>query len=473
MQMMSKDTSRLGFHYFADTLHYREHDLNIWLPELKRLGAAWLTLLAPCARAIPEFFLNGLLAAGIQPILHLPLSLVDPVEKDELSPLFRIYARWGVRYLALFDRPNHRAAWSAGSWVQEELVERFLDLYIPLAEIAHTEGLVPVFPPLEPGGDYWDLAFLQMALRGLARRQRGNWLEELVLGAYAWVNARPLDWGTGGRDRWPGARPYFTPPGVQDHLGFRIFDWYEDILREELGKPLPILLLRAGALPKEFPDVDKESALKHGQVNLAIAQLLAGDEAGYEPIPEQIQACNFWLLASEPGNKYSPHAWFQPDGSRLPVVELFRQWVGAQPWEIEAQGDSEVSNGQGDDEMPPQVDEDEYSTATEEHQSTPPDNPDPPQVKTTHIEPGRHPINHYILLPLYAWGAGEWDLEVIKPMMKDTHPTVGFSLAEARLARRVTVVGGPGAITDETLEMLREAGSRVERLFPDGTLIAT
>jgi hypothetical protein len=62
--------SRLGFHYYPDTLHYRASDLYTWLPELKAMGAGWLTLVAPPNYAIPEPFLHGLLAAGIEPILH-------------------------------------------------------------------------------------------------------------------------------------------------------------------------------------------------------------------------------------------------------------------------------------------------------------------------------------------------------------------------------------------------------------------
>jgi hypothetical protein len=470
---MAINTSRLGFHYFADTLHYREQDLNTWLPELKQLGAAWLTLLAPAARAIPEYFLNGLLASGIQPVIHFPLSLTDPVDKDDLYPLLRTYARWGIRYVAFFDRPNCRTAWSAGNWVQEELIERFLDLYLPLAEVAQGEGLVPVFPPLEPGGDYWDLAFLQMALRGLARRQRGALLEEMVLGAYAWVNARPLDWGLGGRDRWPGARPYFTPPGVQDQIGFRIFDWYEDIARDELGRPLPILLLKAGALPGEIPGVPGDGLLQHAQINLAIAQLLESEDASSEPISEQVLACNFWVLASDSACDHRPQAWFQPDGSRLPVVDLFRQWVGARPEENRIAESGGVSPVQSGTNQHLGVNEDVELAAGKSIPAESVRQDNPFKEKPAHMDDSLHPIAHYVLLPLYAWGAGEWDLETIQPLLQETHPTIGFSLAEARLARRVTAVGGPGAISDETLGMLRTAGCQVERLLPGGTLIAT
>ncbi|PKP01191.1 MAG: hypothetical protein CVU11_15960, partial [Bacteroidetes bacterium HGW-Bacteroidetes-6] len=41
-----------------------------------------------------------------------------------------------------------------------DLVERFLDRFLPLANQVVSEGAVPVMPALEPGGNYWDTAFL-------------------------------------------------------------------------------------------------------------------------------------------------------------------------------------------------------------------------------------------------------------------------------------------------------------------------
>ena len=61
----------------------------------------------------------------------------------------------------------------------------------------------------------------------------------------------------------------------------------------------------------------------------------------------------------------------------------------------------------------------------------------------------------------------------MQPLVQGGHATIGFSLTEARLARRVTVVGGLGAVSAEALAMLRKAGCQVERLLEDGTLIAS
>ena len=67
--------SRIGFHYFPDTLHYRESDLQAWLPELADMGVSWLVLKSDIDRAIPEAFIRGLLLKGIEPVIQFDFSL--------------------------------------------------------------------------------------------------------------------------------------------------------------------------------------------------------------------------------------------------------------------------------------------------------------------------------------------------------------------------------------------------------------
>ncbi|HJW91752.1 MAG TPA: hypothetical protein VJ436_14025, partial [Anaerolineales bacterium] len=258
------NNTRLGFHYFPDTAHYRESDLHAWLPELQALGASWLVLLSPSSRAIPEQFLTGLIEAGIEPILHFPFSQAAQPNPQELGVLFENYSRWGVHYVVLSDRPNNRFAWPAAAWSQHDLVERFIDRFLPTAEMALGAGLQPALPPLEPGGDYWDTAFLRAALQSLERRGKFSLLERLVLSAHASPGQQPLNWGSGGPERWPGARPYTTPPGSEDQRGFRIFDWYLAIAQAVLGKPCPILLLGVCSRPAD-PLPSSSAAKNNGQ----------------------------------------------------------------------------------------------------------------------------------------------------------------------------------------------------------------
>lgn len=437
------NNTRLGFHYFPDTLHYRESDLHTWLPELRGLGASWVVLVAPCDRSIPENFLKGLLSQGIEPVLHFQPELTPPAPAKDLALLMDVYARWGVHYAVFFDRPNMRSAWSKAAWAQNDLVERFLDRFIPLAEVAYQAGLVPVFPALQPYGDFWDTSFLRASLQGIERRGHINLLDSLVIAAWAQAGSRPLDWGRGGPESWPGAYPYRTSPDGQDQAGFLISDWYLAISRAVLGESRPMILMglqSTGPLPA-YPGSSRD---RHLQRTLAMARALAADilpegstqglEAGQDsvrPFSPEILSGNFWLLAAEPTDPRSSEAWFSAGRQPASSVRAFRQLAAGFSHFRSKQAGTENSAG-----------------------------------------PSRT-IQHYLLLPSEDLGIAEWYLKAARPYIMRHLPTVGFSVAEAAQAIRVTALGGPQIIPEETLADLRASGCIVERINGDGTSIAT
>lgn len=439
--------SRFGFHYYPDSLHYRESDLQTWLPELKDLGAQWLTLVAHPDRSIPEKFITGLVKEEIEPVIHFHLSPQNPPEDYELSILLDSYADWGVNYISFYKRPNCRDEWGGGEWAQQNLVERFLDRFIPLANAAVEREMHPIFPPLQPGGDYWDTAFLRSSLEGLKNRDCTQILEKLVIGAYGWASNLPLNWGAGGPERWSGARPYFTPDGEEDQIGFRIFDWYSTISQAVLNKPLPIILLAGGSrlrdqLSGSRPEVD---LVAHTDRNFELAHYMAGEltssegSEGFELVPPNVLTCNFWLLAADADSEYSSDAYFKADGNRLPVVELLK----SQP---------PVRN------------------------STAPELPNisaPILKKKTVKSSSDLLIQHYLLLPAYEWGIADWHLEVIRPFIKQHMPTIGFSLEEAKYAHKVTIVGGSSSFSSADVELLKSSGCEVHQISGDGISIAT
>jgi hypothetical protein len=437
----SKNT-RIGFYYYPDSLHYQKSDLQTWLPELNALGAQWLILDAPTDRAIPEGFLGSLLASGIEPILHFKASLANPPKPEEMAVLFDAYASWGVHYVCLFDRPNTLQAWTQETWVQQQLVSRYLDVFIPLAEQACKAGLFPVLSPLEPGGNFWDTAFLKAALKGIYQRGHTRLLSQMAIGAYAWPNDRPLDWGNGGPDVWSGARPYFTPEDEQDHLGFRIFDWYTAISEVVLGAKLPVILMGTGSGESE--------------TDLQIANLLAGvqtleeDAPQIPAVPEHILAGCFWLLSAPAESPAQAKAWYQSGGAASPTVSLLKEGA-AERKQHQAATQPTAVNGA----------------------STPADMPEKKGSPPKASQKFNKPIQHYLLLPKYEWGVADWHLEVCQPFIKKYTPTVGFSLKEARLAARVTIVGGDQSFPQQTVKTLTEAGCQVVQVSGSGTEIAT
>lgn len=435
------NNNRLGFHYFPNSNHFRESDLRLWLPRLRSLGVTWLTLVAPSNRAIPELFLNGLHSEGIESILHFPFSLDSAPKAQDLQSLFSAYSRWGVHYVIFFDRPNSRVAWPTTAWTQNDLVERFLDRFLPLADVAAEVGLNAVFPPLTPGGDYWDTSFLRTALKSIERRGNYRLLENLVLSAYAHAGDRPLDWGCGGPERWPAARPYFTPPGSQDQRGFCISDWYIATAQAVTGQASPLLLFGLGNHPSNWDSSQRDENTRTQRI-LTMAQALAFQDKSEGPrktssesielLPPQVLCGNFWLLASDSKSQHRSETWFQPNGDQLPIVRSFRQFV------IDLERVSAISD-----------------------------------QKTSRSNHHPHPISHYLLLPSFDWGVSDWHLTVARPFIKKYLPTVGFSQAEAAWASRITVIGSAQDFPEAVLDTLRAAGCQVEQISGDGMSIAT
>lgn len=428
---------RFGICYFPDSLHYTETDIHTWLPEIVSLGASWLTLLAPEDRAVPETFIRKIIDAGIQPILHMPISTEKPSRSEELNLMFNAYAHWGVKYITLFDRPNMLKNWLPNNWAKNNLVDRFLDIFIPLAKNACQVGLIPVFPPLEPGGDYWDTAFLYGALQGIQRRGQGDLLNQLVLSAYAWSGNRSPNWGAGGPERWPQTRPYSTPQNSEDHLGFRIFDWYLATCEAAIGMSRPIILLAAGSLIGNqldplSPAVDNQA---HTWQNMTLMQLVSGFSQEYEPVPSQVICCNFWLLSTADGDKDIINAWYKPDGSQLPIVDQIKDWL--------ANGGNRL-----------------VASTKSLHSSR-------------YINNAICPISHYLLLPNYEWGSSDIHLQAIQPFIKKYQPTIGFSPVEASHAKKVTVIGGSSSVPESIIDGLLAAGCIVEQINADGMNIAS
>jgi hypothetical protein len=413
--------NKIGFHYFQDTQHYRQNDLDNWLPELTTLKTRWLVLKAPPDRAIPEKFLRGLLDAGIHPVLQFDFPPDQLPSKEDLSLLFRVYSKWGLQYITLFNKPNLRSTWQTTNWAQTDLVERFLDIYLPLAKICVNAGLTLITPPLEPGGDFWDTAFLRGFLRGIQRRGYKYLLDKLVIGAVARTGGHHLNWGVGGPERWPKVRPYFTPENEEDQQGFRIFDWYNTFVQSILVEPRRVFLFEVGG-----PADDNPEFKNHTLTNKIIIHLLEGVKIpGTDPIPGNVIGSAFWLLTGSDRCPEAAHYWYSSPKECKPIVELLRN---------RASVSKNGSNG----------------------------------GKTS-----AHAIAHYLLLPSYAGEISDVHLDLIRPFVKKHQPTIGFSIKEARQAERVTVIGGNGTYPKNEINQLRNAGCIVQQIEGHGIDIAS
>lgn len=413
-----------GFHYYPDDSHYRLADWQAWQPELKALGARWLTLISAPTRAIPEAFIKAVLEAGITPILHLPATPIRPARDSvpTLEPLFKTYARWGVKYVAVFSEPNTRAAWPANEWGKTGLVERFLDLVIPVLQAQLDSGLQPVFPALKAGGEYWDTSFLEAALAGLERRGQMALAKQLTFAVNLWTFNRPAAWGAGGLARWPEARPYLTPPGAQDQRGFHLFEWHAEIIRARLGEARPMLCLAGGPRLGEQSDEAQPplDETRHASCTQDIVRAVLENQ-----LPDYLLNINFWLLCAADTSPFAKEAWYRADRGPLAAIEAVKHWAARHP-----------------------------STSLRSAQ-------DATQPKNI----SGKPIAHYLLMPTFEWGLSEWHWHAALEYVKAHRPTCGFSIEEAKRAQRVTILGNEQGIHPTAEQNLREAGCIVERII--------
>lgn len=435
--------NQFGVHYFQDTMHYRNEDLKFWLPILKNLNTGWMVLKSDKGRAIPEDFIKSLMENGITPIIEFNLPIRSKIGTRDLKLLIQMYAKWGVKYVVFYDRPNQKESWAENYWTQIDLIDRFLDLYIPLAKFAINEGLLPVFPPLQPGGNYWDTAFLRNCLKSLIRREQTLILENLVLSAYGFTFSHDLNWGIGGPESWPLTKPYITPNGSQDQKGFRIYDWYQTIANALLQREVPIILFGAGIHSDQNSQKLSPSQVKKNWFNQKLISLLLHNQQSIslendisiEPVPPTVLACNFWVLASEHEQKETDSAWFLDRNIQNPyvseMIESFRQEQKAIPTKNSKQGKSRRS--------------------------------DPKQCL----------LNHYVLLPNYEHEISEWDFQQITPLLIKSKATIGYSVDEAILAHKVSLLDGENKYSDATLHNLKKFGCVIEYIGNNGTTIAT
>ena len=195
---------------------------------------------------MPEDFIRGLNERGVRPIpwIRAPIGAVGV---EQIASDLTQYANWGVREVVVYDRPNHKSGWTSDAWARAGLVERFVDQMLPILQLQNAAGMNPMLPPLHPGGDYWDTAFLESTLRSMMRRGHRSLVDSLRLASYAWALGKPLDWGAGGPARWPNSLPYNTADNSQDQIGFRAFDWYAATTESVLGTALSMIVISAGA----------------------------------------------------------------------------------------------------------------------------------------------------------------------------------------------------------------------------------
>jgi len=414
---MKEKLQKLGFIYFSSPKSLLNTHLYEWLPAIRQLGASSIIFQSDFNRAIPEDPFLIAMESGLNPVVHFVAELPKARDFNQVSILLDAYAKRGVSKVILGNRPNVKNAWPSAGWQYENLVEQFLDRFIPFAQYAVQLGIKPVLPPLQPGGDYWDTSFMALVFSGLKNRQMDSIINQLIISSFGYTFGKPLSWGKGGPERWSGSKPYHTPDGQEDQLGFHNFEWFQSYAERILGRSVPAIILDAG-FASSTPQQETEKTLKNiKSIFKAISKGQdegdTGDEIKFDPL---MQGCYFSL------NKID--ALMERELSVKSLFEIFGQ----------PQEDKGASGINGEN---------------------------------------KKTIAHYLLLPSHANSVSDAILNKVRPIIKKQRPTVGFSLVEASFAEQVSIYPDPILFTDEKINQLRASGCSVEVLPESGMEIAT
>ena len=316
-------SNKLGFHYFLDVEQFNPADSNLWIQKLQEINAKWLVIQNPQDRAIPEEFIRSFSDAGINLIINFNEDVSSDVDLSSLTTLLNVYGKWGVKYAYLFEKPNMQSKWGDINWNNQDIVKTHLNKFISFAQLCVKNHIKPVFSPLFPGGDYWDLAFLEESLEGLASLAASLINNNLILSAFGWDWGHSIEWGSGGKKKWPKSKPFRQKQNTQNQQGFRTYEWYLELSEKVFGKRLPIIILEAG-IPNDSFMINSVNTV-HTDELFAITHLLAGEnvinpkksETLLSPIPPEVIGCNFFILSAQIEKNFFPYRWFTPKGVPL------------------------------------------------------------------------------------------------------------------------------------------------------------
>jgi len=424
--------NRVGFHYFPDSLHYGEKDLSLWLPRLQDINARWLVINSPTNRAVPEEFINAVSKEKINIIVDFNLPLIEEIPWRDVETLLSSYGKWGVKYALLNQRPNSQKAWGIEFYKQPALVESHVEQFIQFANLALENAIKPVFSPLVPGGDYWDLAFLENALKILAKSAPALVVNKMALSAYAWDWERPLDWGAGGSKQWPDVKPYKVLKNSQDQRGFRTFDWYLDCVKSVMGKKMPIILFQAGVAadpldssPKIIPPDNEKQLLIYQLLNEENVYVHGSSGKLIKAIPPEVLACNFYLLSADDAT-HKGYAWFASSGTPLKSAQFILE---------------------------------KYSPKKDKTGN-------PAEIQKAHKSP-QFQNGRYILIAESMQPRMPEILQKLHPYITRHKPLIGFSSGEAEKSAYILAIGSKTDFPNEDIQALQKNGNLVQVVTPE------
>jgi len=327
---------------------------QIWLPRLIEMGIKWVKI---AHHDGARGFVDLLLKNDIMPIVRIYRPQPNPgtLSKAELAAVSEFVAA-GVRYFEFNNEPDMGVEWRGGEVPLDALDIVARNAIIDMEAILERGGY-PGIPALLPGSR-WDL------VAAICRLGRRDLLSQPIWQAIHNYSANhPLDYPYDrvnqegapcspelfaklALERWDGDawegwtleqlnrfRKERANPGataISDPTCWRAYERYDHLIRNQIGRSLPILATENGYVVGERQDkrYPKTTPQLHAIQTLEACRIMMGTSKLFDPAPDYYFCTAFWLLGNYSLGSWAPAwenaAWFSrnwPDG-QLPIVKV-------------------------------------------------------------------------------------------------------------------------------------------------------
>jgi hypothetical protein len=329
---------------------------DFWLPEIQAMGVKWVKLAQyDGGLEVSELLLKH----DIMPIVRLYRAQPNPGTLDgKALAAVKDYVAVGVRYFEFNNEPDMPVEWQ-GDFMPPDAIEVVACNAIIDIEAILAAGGYPAIPALTVGSK-WDL------VGEICRQGRRDLFSEPVWQSiHNYSINHPLDYpyDAGNQsgapytqefydrlaaERWDGnawsgwslervnaERRDHANPGAttfDDPLCWRAHERYDKLIRDQIGRSLPILGTENGYIVDERPDprYPNTTPRLHAAQTLEICRIMMGTSSRFDHAPDYYFCTAFWLLGNYSLGNWSPdwesQAWYSGrwPGGHLPVVEALK-----------------------------------------------------------------------------------------------------------------------------------------------------